>query len=516
MTQARRPLMLIILDGWGYRKAKEGNAVLTARTPKLDRLEKEYPWCFLEASGEAVGLPEGQMGNSEVGHLNMGAGRIVYQDLTRINLSIRKGDFFKNKVFLSAISNVKANNSCLHLMGLASYGGIHSYMPHLYALIKLAQEKNVEKVYIHAFLDGRDEPPKAALGDIRELDAFCKEHGSAKIATVSGRYYAMDRDKRWDRTKLAYDALTRGVAPYTAPNAEIAVSNAYSRGESDEFVKPTIITDQAGKPVATVQDKDSVIFFNFRADRARQITWAFVRDDFEGFMREKRPEVYFVCMTQYDETLDVPVAFPPIKLENVLGEVLSKHGLIQLRIAETEKYAHVTYFFNGGEEKRYRGEDRCLIPSPKIATYDLKPEMSAYEITDEVIRRIRSGKYDVIVLNFANMDMVGHSGIFEAAVKAVEAVDKCIGRIVEALKEKGGVALITADHGNAEEMIDPKTGEPRTAHTSNPVKCIYFGNSEIKALKNGKLSDVAPTILELLGISKPPEMTGKSLLVKSD
>ncbi len=514
MTQARRPLMLVILDGWGYRKEKEGNAVLAARTPNLDRLEKEYPWCFLKASGEAVGLPKGMMGNSEVGHMTIGAGRIVNQDLTRINLSIRKGDFFKNQVFLSAISNVKANDSSLHLMGLASYGGIHSYMPHLYALIKLSQEQGLKKVYIDAFLDGRDEPPKSALGDIKELDAFCKEHGNAKIATVSGRYYAMDRDKRWDRTKLAYDALTRGVAPYTAPNAETAVSEAYARGETDEFVKPTIITDPEGKPVATIQDNDSVIFFNFRPDRARQLTWAFVKEDFDGFVREKRPKVYFVCMTQYEETLDVPVAFSPVKLENVLGEVLSKHGLIQLRIAETEKYAHVTYFLNGGEEKHYEGEDRCLIPSPKIATYDLKPEMSAYEITDEVIRRIHSGKYDVIVLNFANMDMVGHTGVFEAAVKAVEAVDKCVGRIVETLKEKGGGALITADHGNAEEMIDLKTGEPHTAHTSYPVKCISFGNDEVKALRNGKLCDVAPTLLELLGIPKPQEMTGKSLFVK--
>jgi len=514
MTQARRPLMLIILDGWGYRKAKEGNAVLTARTPNLDWLEKKYPWCFLEASGEAVGLPKGMMGNSEVGHLNIGAGRIVYQDITRINLFIRKEDFFKNPAFLNAISNVKANDSSLHLMGLASYGGIHSYMPHLYALIKLAQEKGLKKLYIHAFLDGRDEPPKSALGDIKELDVFCKEHGTAKIATVSGRYYAMDRDKRWDRTKRTYDALTIGAASYTAPNAEAAVSEAYDRGETDEFVKPTVILDSEGKPEATVKDNDSVIFFNFRPDRARQLTWAFVKEDFDGFVREKRPEVYFVCMTQYDETLNVPIAFPPIKLENVFGEVLSKHGLVQLRIAETEKYAHVTYFLNGGEEKRYRGEDRCLIPSPKIATYDLKPEMSAYEITDEVIKRIESEKYDVIVLNFANMDMIGHTGIFEAAVEAVEAVDKCIGRITEVLKEKGGVALITADHGNAEEMIDPKTGEPHTAHTSNPVKCVYFGNSEVKALKNGKLCDVAPILLELLEIPKPQEMTGKSLLVK--
>jgi 2,3-bisphosphoglycerate-independent phosphoglycerate mutase len=514
MIQARRPLMLMILDGWGYREAEKGNAVLAARTPNLDRLVKEYPWCFLEASGEAVGLPEGQMGNSEVGHLNIGAGRIVYQDLTRINVSIRDGDFFKNPAFLNAISNVKANDSSLHLMGLVSYGGVHSYMTHIYALIKLAQEKELKKVYIHAFLDGRDVPPKAALEDIKELDAFCKENGNAKLATVSGRYYAMDRDKRWERTKLAYDALTMGVAPFTAPDAETAVSEAYKRGETDEFVKPTVITNLEGKPIATIQDNDSVIFFNFRPDRARQLTWALVKDDFDGFVREKRPKVYYVCMAQYDETLTLPIAFPPEELENVLGEVLSKQGLIQLRIAETEKYAHVTFFLNGGQERCYEGEDRCLIPSPKIATYDLKPEMSAYEVTDEVIKRIQSGKYDVIVLNFANMDMVGHTGIFEAAVKAVETVDSCVGRITTALKDKGGVSLITADHGNAEQMINPGTGEPFTAHTSNPVRCIYFGNSEVKALKNGKLCDLSPTLLELLRVPKPQEMTGKSLIVR--
>ncbi|AKB52754.1 2,3-bisphosphoglycerate-independent phosphoglycerate mutase [Methanosarcina barkeri str. Wiesmoor] len=514
MTQAKKPLMLIILDGWGYREAREGNAILAARTPNLDHLIEEYPWCFLEASGEAVGLPEGQMGNSEVGHLNIGAGRIVYQDLTRINFSIRKGDFFKNPAFLGAISNAKANDSSLHLMGLVSYGGVHSYMAHIHALIKLAQQEGVKKVYIHAFLDGRDVPPKAALKDIEELDAFCKENGNAKIATISGRYYAMDRDKRWDRTKLAYDALTMGVAPYKTPDAETAVSEAYKRGETDEFVKPTVITDSEGKPEAVIKDNDSIIFFNFRPDRARQLTWAFVNKDFENFPREKHPKVYYVCMAQYDETLDLPIAFPPEELENVLGEVLSKQGLAQLRIAETEKYAHVTFFLNGGQEKCYEGEDRCLIPSPKIATYDLKPEMSAYEVTEEVIGRIRSGKYDVIVLNFANMDMVGHTGIFEAAVKAVEAVDSCVGKIATVLKEVGGVAIITADHGNAEQMENPTTEEPHTAHTSNPVKCIYFGNDEVKGLKNGKLCDLAPTLLELLKIRKPEEMTGESLIIK--
>lgn len=514
MNQARKTLMLIILDGWGYREAKEGNAILAARTPNLDRLVNECPWCFLEASGEAVGLPEGQMGNSEVGHLNIGAGRVVYQDLTRINISIRNGDFFENPAFQSAISNAQEKDSSLHLMGLVSYGGVHSYMTHIYALIKLVHEKGLKKVYIHAFLDGRDVPPKSALEDIKELDAFCKENGNAKIAMISGRYYAMDRDKRWDRIKLAYDALTLGVAPYNAPDAETAVSEAYNRGETDEFIKPTVITDSEGKPVATIQDDDSVIFFNFRPDRARQLTWAFVNENFDGFIREKHPNVYYVCMAQYDETLDLPIAFPPEELENVLGEVLSKHGLIQLRIAETEKYAHVTFFLNGGQERCYEGEDRCLIPSPKIATYDLKPEMSVYEVTDEVIRRIQSGKYDVIVLNFANMDMVGHTGILDAAVQAVEAVDICMGRIIETLKEKEGVALITADHGNAEQMINLETGEPFTAHTTNPVKCIYFGNDMIKALKNGKLCNLAPTLLELLGIPKPQEMTGKSLLIK--
>ncbi len=514
MTQAKRPLMLIILDGWGYREAREGNAILAARTPNLDRLMERYPSCFLETSGEAVGLPEGQMGNSEVGHLNIGAGRIVYQDLTRINLSIRNGDFFENPAFLNAISNARACNSSLHLMGLVSYGGVHSYMTHIYALIKLAKEKGLKKVYIHAFLDGRDVPPKAALKDIKELDAFCKESGNAKIAIVSGRYYAMDRDKRWDRTKLAYDALTMGVAPYKALDAETAVSNAYARGETDEFVKPTVITDSEGKPEAVVQDNDSVIFFNFRPDRARQLTWAFVNEDFESFPREKHPKVHYVCMAQYDETLDLPIAFPPEGLENVLGEVLSKQGLTQLRIAETEKYAHVTFFLNGGQEKCYEGEDRCLIPSPKIATYDLKPEMSAYEVTDEVIKRIRSGKYDMIILNFANMDMVGHTGIFNAAVKAVEAVDNCVGKIAATLDETGGVALITADHGNAEQMENPTTGEPHTAHTSNLVKCIYAGNDEVKAFKNGKLCDLAPTLLELLGIRKPENMKGESLIIK--
>ena len=514
MTQTRKPLMLMILDGWGYRPERKGNAILAAQTPVLDALLEKYPSCFLEASGEAVGLPKGQMGNSEVGHLNIGAGRIVYQDLTRINLSIKNGDFFKNPAFIDAISNVKAHASCLHLMGLVSYGGVHSHMTHLLALLKLAKEKGLKKVYIHAFLDGRDVPPKTALEDIKKLEAFCRENGGAEIAFVSGRYYAMDRDKRWDRTELAYDALTLGTAQYTAFDGEKAVAAAYARGETDEFVKPTVITDAQGKTKAIIKDEDSVIFFNFRPDRARQLTWAFLNKDFNGFPRKAQPKVHYVCMAQYDENLSVPVAYPPENLENVLGKVLSQQGLAQLRIAETEKYAHVTFFFNGGVEKCYEGEARCLIPSPKVATYDLKPEMSAKEVTDQVLKRIESGKYDVIILNFANMDMVGHTGIFSAAVSAVEAVDSCVGRITEALAKVGGLAIITADHGNAEQMEDEDTGNPHTAHTSNPVRCIYAGNGEVKALKAGKLCDIAPTILDLLGIPKPAEMTGESLLIK--
>lgn len=513
MTQTRRPLMLMILDGWGYIPSPEGNAVLSADTPNLDRLLKEYLTCICEASGEAVGLPEGQMGNSEVGHLNIGAGRIVYQDLTRINLSIREGDFFQNPVLLKAIANAKKHDSKLHLMGLFSFGGVHSHMDHLRALVKLAKEQGLRKVYIHAFLDGRDVPPRAALEDMKGFVKFLEETGTAEVAVVSGRYYAMDRDKRWDRTELAYDALTLGTAPYTAEDPVAAIAAAYERGENDEFVKPTVITDPEGKPKATVEDNDSVIFFNFRPDRARQLTWAFVNEDFDGFPRKTRPNVHYVCMTQYDENLSLPLAFPPEELTNVLGEVLSRAGLTQLRIAETEKYAHVTFFFNGGVERCYSGEERCLIPSPKVATYDLKPEMSAYEVTDEAINRIESGKYDVIILNFANMDMVGHTGIMEAAVAAVEAVDTCVGRVIEALHKAGGAAIITADHGNAEQMENPETGMAHTAHTSNPVKLLYTGAGEVKELRNGKLCDIAPTMLDILGLEKPPEMTGESMIV---
>lgn len=511
MTQTRRPLMLMILDGWGYSSNSKGNAILAANTPNLDKLLEKCPNCTCEASGEAVGLPKGQMGNSEVGHLNIGAGRVVYQDLTRINLSIKNGEFFKNPVFLEAIANAKKHGSKLHLMGLFSFGGVHSHMKHLEALVKLAKEQGLQKVYIHTFLDGRDVPPKAALEDMKGFETFLNETGTGEVAFVSGRYYAMDRDKRWDRTKLAYDALTLGVAPFNASDSVSAVAAAYERGENDEFVKPTVIVDSEGKPKALMEDNDSVIFFNFRPDRARQLTWAFVNETFEGFPRKARPQVHYTCMTRYDENLTLPLAFPPEKLTNVLGEVLSQKGKTQLRIAETEKYAHVTFFFNGGVERCYPGEERCLIPSPKVATYDLKPEMSAYEVTDEVVKRIESGKYDVIILNFANMDMVGHTGIFEAAVAAVETVDTCVCRVIEVLHRVGGAAIITADHGNAEQMEDPETGGIHTAHTSNPVKLLYTGAGEVKELRNGKLCDIAPTMLGLLGLEKPPEMTGESI-----
>ncbi|MBN2109570.1 MAG: 2,3-bisphosphoglycerate-independent phosphoglycerate mutase [Methanosarcinaceae archaeon] len=514
MSQIKRPLLLMILDGWGYTEEKTGNAVMTARTPVLDSLLEKYPSCFLEASGRAVGLPDGQMGNSEVGHLNIGAGRIIYQDYTRINKAIEDGSFFENPVLLRAIENVKRNGSSLHIMGLFSYGGVHSHMYHMRALVEMSEREGLDNVYIHAFLDGRDVPPRAALEDMKEQEELMKETGFGKVATVSGRYYAMDRDKRWERTELAYDALTTGEG-LTAADAVTAVKMAYDRGENDEFVRPTVIVDDEGKPAATIKDDDSVIFFNFRPDRARQLTYAFVNRDFEGFERKARPDIFYVCMTEYDEELDVPVAFPAERISNTLGEVLSKAGMKQLRIAETEKYAHVTFFFNGGEERQNEGEERCLIPSPKVATYDLKPEMSAYEVTEELIDRIRSGKYDVIILNFANMDMVGHTGFFDAAVRAVEAIDSCVGKIIDALIAEGGAAFITADHGNAEKMIDYNTGEPHTAHTCNPVRCILVNADRNASLKPGKLADIAPSMLEMLGIEKPDEMTGNSLIYRN-
>ena len=492
-------LILIILDGFGLAEQTRGNAIAHANTPNLDRLRKEYPTCSLQASGEAVGLPEGQMGNSEVGHLNIGAGRIVYQDLTRINKAISDETFFGNPVLRKAIEHAKTHSSCLHLIGLLSDGGVHSHITHLRALLEMAEAAGV-RTQVHAFLDGRDVPPKSALKYISAIDGTV---GGFRVGTVMGRYYAMDRDNRWDRIEKAYRALVSGNG-ISAESASDAVQKAYARGETDEFVLPTVVDGHI--PIA---DNDSVIFFNFRPDRARQITRAFVDDEFSHFKRRKLGNLCFVCMTEYDATIDAPVAFAPEEIRYTLGEVLSKYGLTQPRIAETEKYAHVTFFFNGGVETPNPGEDRCLIPSPKVATYDLKPEMNAYEVTDAVIERV--GSYDVIILNYANCDMVGHTGIFDVAVQAVETVDTCVGRVIDAVLEVGGSAIITADHGNAEKMV-AEDGTPYTAHTTNPVPLILVTDQAV-GVRDGKLADIAPTMLEMLGVPKPAEMTGESVVV---
>ncbi len=497
----------MILDGYGLRDSGEGNAIAAAKKPNLDKLFSSYPNSTLEASGISVGLPEGQMGNSEVGHLNIGAGRIVYQDLTKITKSIRDGDFFKNIPLLDAIRNVKVNGTSLHLMGLLSDGGVHSHNSHLYAFLEMAKKHGIKKVYVHAFLDGRDVPPKSALTYISEAEKKMKVL-IGEFASISGRYYAMDRDKRWDRVEKAYDAMTSGLGN-TADSALQAVENAYASGETDEFVTPTIILKNK-KPVSLISDKDSVIFFNFRSDRAREITRALTDDDFRDFKRAVYPHTHFVCLTQYDETLKVPVAYPSESLKNILADALSEHNLKQLRIAETEKYAHVTFFFNGGRETPVKGEERLLIPSPKVATYDLQPEMSAFEVTDEVMKAISSGKYDIIILNYANLDMVGHTGVFDAAVAAVEAIDECIDRVFSAIMAAGGLLIITADHGNAEQMKD-ETGGIHTAHTCDPVPFLFCENGV--SLKNGILADIAPTLIEILGIEKPEEMTGQSLII---
>ncbi len=504
---------LIILDGYGVNPRKEGNAITAANKPNLDSYMKNCPNTVIHTSGMDVGLPKGQMGNSEVGHTNIGAGRIVYQELTRITKSIEDGDFFGKPEFQKAIENCKINKSKLHLFGLLSDGGVHSHNTHLYALVELAKRSGLKDVYIHCFFDGRDVPPDSAKAFVEELEARLLEIGVGKVASVMGRYYAMDRDNRWERVKQAYDAMVLGQG-LTASSAPQAVAESYARQELDEFVKPTVISE-GGKPVATIDRNDSVIFFNFRPDRAREITRTFVDPEFIGF---ERPNgffpLYYVCMTQYDKTLpNVVVAFKPVSLTNTFGEYISQKGFRQLRIAETEKYAHVTFFFNGGVEAKYDGEDRALIPSPKVATYDLKPEMSAFEVTDEMLKRVNSKEYDVIVLNFANCDMVGHTGFFDAAKAAVEAVDKCVGRIVDAIRAQNGIAFITADHGNAEQMVDYENGGPFTAHTTNVVPLIGIGLGDRK-LKEGRLADLAPTMLELLGLDKPDEMTGESLLVK--
>ena len=505
--------MLMILDGFGDNKNKDGNAIKLANTPNIDKLMKKYSNTDIFTSGLHVGLPEGQMGNSEVGHTNIGAGRIVYQELTRITKSIEDGDFFSNPEFIAAIENCKKHNSKLHILGLVSDGGVHSHNRHLYGLLEMAKRRDFEDVYVHCFLDGRDTPPASAETYVAELQEKMKEKGVGKIATLSGRFYAMDRDKRWQRVQKCYDALVNGEGEKAGDPIK-AIEDSYQKEVFDEFVVPTVMCN-GNEPVAKIEENDSVIFFNFRPDRAREITRALVDPEFDGF-ETKKMNLYYVCFTSYDETMpNVHIAFKKEPLKNTFGEVVSEAGLTQLRIAETEKYAHVTFFFNGGEEKQYPGEDRILVPSPKVETYDMKPEMSAYEVTDKVCEALENDKYDVVILNFANTDMVGHTGSLQAAIKAVEAVDECVGRIVKIIEEKQGNLLITADHGNAEQMIDYKTGEPHTAHTTNPVPIILVtANKEYKLKENGKLADLAPTMLDLMGIKQPEEMTGESLLIR--
>lgn len=501
--------MLMILDGWGINPSSFNNAVAEARTPNLDRLLKEYPNTQLTCSGSAVGLPDGIMGNSEVGHLNIGAGRTVFQTLLRIDNSIRDGSFASNEILTSVMSNTVTKGSALHLMGLVSDGGVHSQLKHLFALIDMAEATGVEKVCIHAILDGRDTPPDSGVGYIEALQAYIGNKKNIAIATICGRFYAMDRDTRWERTEKAYRLYVDGEG-LGENDPVVAVKNAYARGETDEFVQPVYMENVSGK----ILENDGFVFFNFRADRARQITRAFTDLEFREFTRENRPQFCgFVCMSLYDDSFNLPVAFGPLHLEGILGEVISKNGLNQLRIAETEKYAHVTYFFNGGEEVPFDGEDRCLIPSPRdAATYDEQPEMSAFEVTDQVVSKIKNGNYHFIVINFANMDMVGHTGIMEAAVKAVETVDSCVGRVVDAFLEHGGSVVLTADHGNSEQMAD-ENGGAHTAHTLNPVPLVLIDRHfRGKKLNEGSLADIAPTILEVMGLEKNKKMTGSSLI----
>ncbi len=505
----KKPLALIILDGFGYNPSDYGNAIRAAKTPNLDKLFATCPHTLIGASGMDVGLPDGQMGNSEVGHTNIGAGRVVYQELTRITKSISDGDFFQNEALCGAVENCKKNGTALHLMGLLSDGGVHSHNKHLYGLLELAKRAGLEKVYVHCFMDGRDVPPTSGKEYIEELLAKTKEIGVGKIASIMGRYYAMDRDNRWERVEKAYAAMVYGEGE-TAECPVCAMEKSYVADVTDEFVVP-VVCDKEGQ----IHANDSVIFFNFRPDRAREITRTLVDPDFNGFVRKNGFfPLYFVCMTQYDAKMpNVQVAFKPQSLANTFGQYISDKGLTQLRIAETEKYAHVTFFFNGGVEAPCQNEDRALIASPKVATYDLKPEMSAYEVTDELLARLDSGKYDVIILNFANCDMVGHTGVFEAAVAAVEAVDTCLGKVVDKILSMGGRALITADHGNADQMYEPD-GSPFTAHTTNPVPLLLVGDKDHTLKEGGRLADLAPTMLEMLGLPKPVEMDGKSLLAK--
>ena len=506
---SKKPVVLMILDGYGLNDNCDHNAVCEGRTPVMDQLMSQCPFVKGNASGLAVGLPDGQMGNSEVGHLNMGAGRIVYQELTRITKSIQDGDFFDVPEFLQAVENCKKNHSALHLWGLVSDGGVHSHNTHIYGLLELAKRNGLDKVYVHCFLDGRDTPPASGKGFVEELEAKMKEIGVGKVASVMGRYYAMDRDNRWDRVERAYNALTKGEGK-TAVSAADGIQASYDAEVNDEFVEPFVVVED-GKPVAVVNDHDSVIFFNFRPDRAREITRAFCDDEFKGFAREKRLDLTYVCFTDYDDTIaNKLVAFKKESIVNTFGQYLADHNMTQARIAETEKYAHVTFFFNGGVEEPNKGEDRILVPSPKVATYDLQPEMSAPAVCDKLVEAIKSGKYDVIIINFANPDMVGHTGIEDAAIKAIETVDACVGRTVDAVKETDGILFICADHGNAEQLVDYETGTPFTAHTTNPVPFILVNaDPSFKLREGGCLADIAPTLIELMGMEQPKYMTGK-------
>ncbi len=507
---AKKPIALVILDGYGHREDTANNAIANANTPVMDKLLASCPNTLISASGLDVGLPDGQMGNSEVGHTNIGAGRVVYQDLTRITKSISDGEFVTTPALVDAIDKAVAQGKAVHIMGLMSPGGVHSHEDHIYAAVEMAADRGAEKIYLHCFLDGRDTPPRSAEGSLKRFDALFAKLGKGRVASLVGRYYAMDRDNNWDRVKVAYDLLTQGKGEFTVDSAVVGLESAYARGENDEFVKATVIQAQ-GQEDAAMQDGDAVIFMNYRADRARQITRTFVAD-FAGFERAVFPAVNFVMLTQYAADIPLAAAFPPASLENTYGEWLSKKGKTQLRISETEKYAHVTFFFNGGVELEFEGEERQLVASPKVATYDLQPEMSSTELTDKLVAAIKSGKYDTIICNYPNADMVGHTGIYEAAEKAIEALDVCVGRVVEAIKEVDGQLLITADHGNAEMMVDPETGGTHTAHTNLPVPLVYVGSKKVEFATDGKLSDLAPTMLSLSDIEIPAEMTGKILV----
>lgn len=510
-SQRPKPVVLLILDGWGHREATEDNAVALADLPNWRRLHETHPHTLIHTEGRHVGLPDGQMGNSEVGHMNIGAGRVVYQDLTRIDAAIEDGSFFDNAELRAACAAAKANDGTLHLMGLLSPGGVHSHEAHLFAMLELARRGGVPRVAVHAFTDGRDMPPRSAEASLRALQDACAAVGNARIHSVSGRYYAMDRDQRWERVRKAWDAIVEGESEHVAPDALSALSAAYARDENDEFVQPTVI-----EGATPMRDGDAVVFMNFRADRARQLSAAFVAPGFDGFDARRPALSRYVCLTEYDAKLPAPVAFAPDNLRNTLGEVLGAHGLSQLRIAETEKYAHVTFFLSGGREEPWPGEERILVPSPRVATYDLQPEMSCPEVTDKLVAAIEAGRFDVVVCNFANPDMVGHTGDLQAAIRAVEAVDRAVGAVEAAVRAQGGALLVTADHGNVEMMRDPETGEPHTSHTVGPVKLIHAnwsGSDGDRPLRDGgALRDLAPTILDLLGLPRPDEMTGRSLL----